>query len=884
VKALGLWLYHRALSIASHDFRVGFLGEAVDDLSRTLSHEQRTRGVGAACWLWMRAMADAVGAARGDRRRSGLSALAGWGQDLRQAMRGLIRSPQYALTVIGTLALAIGGVTAVFRLADPMLFRRLPFPNADRLCFVSVGGGDMWSRSSDYFRAERAGVFEHMGTFYGPIVGTAASADDNGGLLVGYAVTSGFLDMLGMPIQRGRSFVANEYVAAATDGHFAADSPVLITDGMWASQFARRPDIVGQSFQLRDRRGVVSHTIIGVLAPDFVLPDATNQAPVFLAPGRLDAATEAERRSVTEIYGLRRSDRTTEETTAQLAAIMSGVEHDYPQVARGRTVRLISLQDALFRPVRIPLLMLMGVTVAVLMLAVGNLAHLSLARGTERAREVTVRTALGGTRWRVVRLLLTESLVLIALATVLAVLIGHAVFMSVMAAVPKLAHLYRLMPADLNGRVVGLAVGLGVFALLPVGVLSALWSSSTDLRSGLQQGARGVRGRGRGFGRLLTVLQASLGTSVLVVTILLLASFFRLVTAVHGIDETGLVTAWFEMPADYDGRSDQAHALLREVEARAEHATGQAIGWEGGIPGFTLPGPLRSRLGDSTRASIVATAYPVDRTAMEALRLQLVQGRLFTDEEAHTDAMVAVIDRRTSDVLWPGEENVLGRTVYDDAQVRDQPPVPRQVVGVVETVDVDFGKPTPGQGRAFVPFQTKARLGTLIWRGTARQDVVQALRDALREIEPRARLTVAAFEPFPRRFGEPRLFARVIGVLGVLTLILTIAGIYAVISHATAGRTGEIGVRMALGATAGSLRAMIVREALWPAALGVAVGLGAAFWWAVRLRDLLFQLEPRSPWVFTTAAAIVTGVAILASGIPATRASRMNPVEALRAE
>ncbi len=143
---------------------------------------------------------------------------------------------------------------------------------------------------------------------------------------------------------------------------------------------------------------------------------------------------------------------------------------------------------------------------------------------------------------------------------------------------------------------------------------------------------------------------------------------------------------------------------------------------------------------------------------------------------------------------------------------------------------------------------------------------------------------MSPFEPFARRFGEPRLLARMIGVLGLLTLVLTITGVYAVISHATAGRTGEIGVRIALGATAPRLRAMIVREALWPAVCGVVVGLTAAFWWAVRLKGLLFEIQPRSPWVFVAAAAIVTAVAIVASGIPATRASRLNPVDALRAE
>ena len=585
---------------------------------------------------------------------------------------------------------------------------------------------------------------------------------------------------------------------------------------------------------------------------------------------------------VAAIYGLRRSDVSVEATTAQLASIMAGVEKDYPRLPQGRAGKLVSVQESLFRRVRVPLLLLLGVTVGVLVLAVGNLAHLSLARSAERTREVIVRSALGGSRWRIARLLLTEAAVLAVLGTAAALVLSHGLFVSVMAAVPKLAHIYRLMPAELNGRVIGMALALGGMTLVFFGVVPAIRSASADLRGALQQNTRSSRGQRRVTNHVLTVLQTSLGTSVLVVTILLLVSFVRLVTAVHGIDENGLVLASVELPAEYDASPERAKRIVREVEARAERATGQAIGWEGGIPGLTLPGPLRNSATDASPASVIATAYPVDRTAMDAFRLQLVAGRLFTDDEAHTNAPVAVIDRRASEILAPGE-TALGRTVYD-AQVRNAPRTARQVVGIVDTVNVDFSIEPAKQGRAFIPFHARGRLGSLIWRGTARPDVTGALRDGLRNLEPRARVSVAQFEPFARRFGEPRLLARMIGMLGVLTLLLTITGVYSVISHATAGRTGEIGVRMALGATSARLRAMIVREALGPAAIGVVIGIVTAFWWSIRLKDLLFQIEPRSPWVFAGASALIAIVVVFASGIPATRASRLNPAETLRAD
>ena len=236
---LGLRLYRRALA-TSRDFQTYWLDEAVDALEMAMASERRKHGVIAAAWLWIRAMADAVRPRGGD--ASGGSWLSGWSQDLCRAVRSLRRSPQYAGTVIVTLALAIGGVTAVFRLADPMLFRRLPFPHAERLYVVSVSGGRTFgfNQYPDYFRAERAGVFERMGTFYGPVIANLPEANDGAESVLGYAVTSGFLEMLGSPIQRGRAFAAEDYEHSAPEhGDLAAGTPVLITDGLWTLQFGR---------------------------------------------------------------------------------------------------------------------------------------------------------------------------------------------------------------------------------------------------------------------------------------------------------------------------------------------------------------------------------------------------------------------------------------------------------------------------------------------------------------------------------------------------------------------------------------------------------------------------------------------------------------------
>lgn len=618
-------------------------------------------------------------------------------------------------------------------------------------------------------------------------------------------------------------------------------------------------------------------TIVGVLAADFVLPSTGYKAPAFLVPGRLDPSVENDKRSVVTIYGRLRPGVTADAATSQLASIMSGVETDFPTLPQKRTGSLMSIEDALFAPVRVPLLMLLSITAGVLILAVGNLTHLSLARRAERAREVSVRSALGGGRWQVTRLLVTEGLVLAVSGTLVALAVSHAIFASVMAVVPRLAHVYRLAPAAMNLRVVIFASVLGVVAWLVFGVAPSLRTTGDDVR---QLNSRGVRGNSRRAGRLLTGMQAALGTSVLVVMMLLLGSFVRLVSSVGGIDETGLVVASVELPRDYAAAPERRKTLMRALESRAELASGQAIGWQGGVPGTTVAGGLW-RSADLNQPS-VAMAYPADKTAMEAFRLRLISGRLFTDDEAHANAPVAVIDQRAAEILWPGD-NPIGRQVYD-AQIRSDGASAREVVGVVETLRIDFSTDPPASGRAFVPFHTKSLAGALTWRGTARAAVVQPLRDALAELEPRARLKVTPFEPFERRLGEPRLLARLTSVLGILALILTVAGAYSVTSHAVSGRTSEIGVRMALGATAGGVTRMILREALTPAVAGVAAGLIAAALWAKTIETLLFQMTARDPRVYAASALLILAVVAIAGLIPASRASRINPTEALRAD
>jgi hypothetical protein len=295
------------------------------------------------------------------------------------------------------------------------------------------------------------------------------------------------------------------------------------------------------------------------------------------------------------------------------------------------------------------------------------------------------------------------------------------------------------------------------------------------------------------------------------------------------------------------------------------------------LPGVTLPFALR-RAEDASDSKTQAFAYPATRTFLDTVRVQLVQGRLYSDEEAFADAPVAVIDERAAATLWP-DGRVLGRPVVT---LQGATPHPRTVVGVVRTIA--FAN-QDSDGTAFVPFEVSGRLDAIfVWRGVP-PDVPLAVRAATTAIEPRARVEVGdVSESFEWTMGEPRFLSRVLVTLAAVALALTMAGIFATVSHRVSGRTAEIGVRLALGATRPGVVRLIVREALLPTVIGAIIGAVACLAWTRTLRGVLFEIAPTDPRALLLAIVLVLLVSTLASLVPGRRASRVDPAVALRAE
>ena len=295
----------------------------------------------------------------------------------------------------------------------------------------------------------------------------------------------------------------------------------------------------------------------------------------------------------------------------------------------------------------------------------------------------------------------------------------------------------------------------------------------------------------------LATLQAALAVAILITATLIVGSFVKLVNSIQGIDLEGLTSIGVALPSDAYRAPEARHQFAQSFVARVEAATGQRIAVTRGLPGVTLPSPAR-RTGDVSTSKDTVIAYPADRPFIYDMRLELLRGRLYSLDESNRNAPVAVLDERAARFFWP-EGDALGRTI-DDYQTVSA--LPRQVVGIVRTVDVNFSS-DPGHGRRVRADRSRCgRSGdSFLWRGILTESFRRGAQAAAASVDLRAHVTAAPLMPFERPLGEPRLLARLLGALGLLALLLSISGVYAIVSHAIAARTGEIGVRMALGAT-----------------------------------------------------------------------------------
>ncbi len=804
--------------------------------------------------------------------------------DLRYALRMLIKSPAFTIIAVLTLALGIGANSAIFSVIDAVLLRPLPFQNPDQLAMVwnKVPAHGEQGVPLSYPDAvdlrERNKSFSRLAVFTRGE--TVLEGIDQSQLLQGLAATSdifpvlGFAPFLGSLYERDRE-------------NTTAARVVLISHALWQSAFGSDPQIVGRQITLASR----SVTVLGVLPRGWKFPVQDGRTD-YLMPLEPLIPTEINHRGghFLSIVGRLRSGVSLSSATAELNSIAGQLAQEYPDTNAKRSVAVIPLHEDLVGNIRPALLVLLGSVALVLLIACANVANLLLARGAARTREMAIRAALGASRVRIVRQLLAENFLLACFGA-----IGGLVF-----AWWGLDLLVALGPGDLpraDEIAINPAVGAFTFCVaisstLLIGLLPSLQLSRRDVSTALQQGAKGSSGgpHSNQLRSLLIISQVALSLLLLIGAGLLLRSFMNLRATKPGFDPSRVMTAEFVLnAAKYPEVGAQFRfydALLRKVRAlpgveSAGGATPLPFTDNTRYLSFSIPGRPSVALVDHPSASYLV----VDDGYFPTMKIPSLGGRLFDRRDSAQSILVVILNDAFARKYFP-VGNALGQMVAIDRGAGKKSVC--TVVGVVGDSRHD-ALSTPAGPEMYVPLSQEPQRALDLVVRTASENLTglnAGIRDAVQQIDrgvfvPQVRPMESLLST---SLAQPRFNMTLLGVFAGIAMILAAIGIYGVIAYSVTQRTREIGIRMALGAQRSQMLGMMLRQSVSLVGVGITIGVAAAFASTRLLRSLLYGVEANDFSTYGIVILLLGGAALLASYIPARRATKVDPMVALRYE
>ena len=802
-------------------------------------------------------------------------------QDLRFAVRGIRRAPSFSLTVFATLAIGIGATVAVFSVVNGVLLKDLPYPEPERI--VRVQHLEPYGTVSepefvDYKR--EVGALSGLAAYRS--VSVTLSGEDGEPERVRVAtVSEDFFKVLGAPMWLGRSFSPDE---DRRGGPLVA----VMSNGLWRRRYGADSSIIGRSLVLNDR----PRTIIGILPPGVEFP--ARDIGLWL-PLRLNYDTLWTRNNhYLELIGRLAPDATVERARAQVAGLARRFVSDFPDTydpGKPLLTRIAPLASVLVAESRPYIIALFGAVTLVLMIACVNVANLMLARGESRRREVAIRTAMGASRYRVMRQALTESLLLALIGGAAGLIVASGTVNALRATIPSSVPRAGDIAVDVGVLIFALAVTLVTGILC--GVVPAFRVAREDAGDTLKETGRsssGSRGRGR-VRRLLAVSEIALAVVTLSGAGLMMRSLWNLQAIDLGFSPDNVLAVQIAPPARYV--DEQATQLYDRIIERVQAIPGvEAAGAVEDLP-ITDGNSIWSILIDGAPMTSVANApaampQKVAHGYFDAMRIPIVRGRTFTESD-HVDApLVAVVNETMAREMWPGKD-AIGGTV----KMLNETMPWATVVGVVKDVrstgfltdpppTMYFPQPQAARIAYYVPSQMWLIVRT---KGDPRA-VAGQVRSIVREIEPTAPIArlqtmneAVAASVAPRRFTSLLL-------LGFATVALVLAGlgIYSVIAWSVTERRAEMGIRMALGASRGRVVGQVLGEGVRTAAIGAVVGLVIAFGTTGFLRSLVVGISPGDPVTLVVVTVALMLVAVAASYVPARRASGVDPVRAIRAD
>ncbi|HEV8204736.1 MAG TPA: ABC transporter permease [Pyrinomonadaceae bacterium] len=802
-------------------------------------------------------------------------------KDLRFALRGLIKHPAFTAIAIVTLALGIGGSTSIFTVVDAALLRGLPYKSPDQLYHIweNTPKKEFPKREfsyPDYQDYQQNNVFEGLAAYTG-----------GGAILSGYGdpenlnsprVSANFFSVLGVDPLLGRTFQAGE----DTQG---GPKVTVLTYGFWQRRFGGDAGIIGRAVTLNGE----SYTVVGVLPAGFQF--ALRPADLFVPYQPTQNQLTRRFMHGTNLIGRLKSDKSVSDAQAELSLIAGRIEQQFNDSHAGTTVRVVPLQEEIVGSVRPILLVLLAAVGFVLLIACANVASLLLTRSLSRQKEVAIRSALGASRWRVIRQLLTESMLLSIIGGAAGLVIAYWGVPALVAVLPQsqLNAMPFLKALNINGGILAFSFALSLLTGLIFGLAPALQSSKLDLNEALKEGGRQTSiGAGHRLRSAMVVTEIALAVVLLVGAGLMMKSLFRLLQTNVGFKTENVLTMTVILPSSKYTDPNKQINFNDQLRERVQSLPG--------VSGAGTVNILPVNSGNTTRFFVDGDPIPAPGQEIEAnirtvsddyfkaLGVPVLAGRTFDARDIQNGQPVVIIGKTVADRVFAGRDPIGRRLRYSSFEGPGD-----LVVGVVGDVKIT-GLDEAIRPVLYYPFrQSSSTFANLVARTDSDPNVLAgAIRNEIRNLEPDAAILnvrtmddMIAQTPasFMRRFP-----ALVISIFAGVALLLASIGIYGVVSYSVSQQTHYIGVRMALGASPADILKMVLKQGLLLALLGVGIGVLAALGLMRLLSTLLYQVSTNDVTTFATVTGALFVVALLACYLPARRATKVDPLVALRYE
>ena len=799
-------------------------------------------------------------------------------QDVRYAFRALAKSPGFAFFAVFSLALGIGANTAIFSVVNAVLLKPLPFPEPDRLVQV-------WEAkpAREFFRnvvnglnfldwRERTHSFSDMAAI--DTLPTDLTGLGDPLALDGLAVSPQFFSILGIAPRLGRTFDAEE-------GRPGGENVAILSYRLWQSQFGGDPKVIGRKALLSGSPA----TIIGVMPPGFGLPNRS--ADIWMPLPIVRSPAWGEGRHLTVIARLK-PGVSLNQAQDDLRSVAAQSARERPAFDEGWTAEAAPMLGDATRDVRLPLLVLLGAVGLVLLIACANIANLLLMRSAKRSREIAVRVALGAGKGRLLQHLLSESLVLALVACGASLGVAYGGVNALLALIPRQAQLPRMDTIHMDGSVLLFALALAVLTGIVFGLAPSLQLLRTDPQQALQQGA--IRTAPKGFWRqLLVVAEVALSLVLLIGAGLMLRSFHRLISVNPGFETERILTmTMFTSPAKYlvpNKRADYFLRALNEVRAVPGVRDAGSVHFlplenleSGSCFARANEPPPNAAHSPDARFLVISPGY------FQTMGTPLVSGRHFDARDRFESPRVIMVNQAFVKRFFSNEDPIgqklnvcWGREFHN----------PAEIVGVVGDARHTELQASP-QPTIFIDnLQSPMFFATLVIRAAGDpMQITRSVQSAVRRVDPDQAFThVQTMEQVVSdSVGQPRLQMVLLLVFGGIAGLLAVVGVYGVVAYSAAQRTREIAIRVALGARPIDVRRLVLGEGIIMAALGIGIGVAGALAMTRVLQTLLFETAPTDPATLVVVAGVVLLVVLLATVLPAARASRADPIAALRCE